>query len=278
MVFQDYALYPHMTVRDNIAYPLKVKGMHRAAASGRGRVGRRQPLAVTADGAAARAVVGWAAAACRPRQGDRHPTRRLPVRRTAVEPRRPAAPGSPQLPQAAAARAGDHGGLRHPRPERGTGARRPDGGHGVGHHPAGRHAFGALPPAGQRLRRRVHRVDADESDPRDGHADPGSSSTAASSPSTSSPTAGTRGRLLRRPSGVREARPERPAAAAPSRSPRTSAPSSSSPSMSAATQIRATVDEGSEPQPGDPVGISPATRRVLLYDRESGDAAVTVMP
>jgi multiple sugar transport system ATP-binding protein len=30
MVFQDYALYPHMTVRENIAYPLKVKGMHRA--------------------------------------------------------------------------------------------------------------------------------------------------------------------------------------------------------------------------------------------------------
>jgi multiple sugar transport system ATP-binding protein len=30
MVFQDYALYPHMTVRDNIAYPLKVKGMHKA--------------------------------------------------------------------------------------------------------------------------------------------------------------------------------------------------------------------------------------------------------
>ena len=38
-----------------------------------------------------------------------------------------------------------------------------------------------------------------------------------------------------------------------------------------ATQIRATVDEGSEPQPGDPVGITPMTRRVLLYDRESGE-------
>src|ERR1035441_2601635 len=25
MVFQDYALYPHMTVADNIAYPLKVR-------------------------------------------------------------------------------------------------------------------------------------------------------------------------------------------------------------------------------------------------------------
>ncbi len=27
MVFQNYGLYPHMTVRDNIAYPLKVRGM-----------------------------------------------------------------------------------------------------------------------------------------------------------------------------------------------------------------------------------------------------------
>jgi multiple sugar transport system ATP-binding protein len=27
MVFQDYALYPHMTVRDNLAYGLKIKGM-----------------------------------------------------------------------------------------------------------------------------------------------------------------------------------------------------------------------------------------------------------
>jgi multiple sugar transport system ATP-binding protein len=38
-----------------------------------------------------------------------------------------------------------------------------------------------------------------------------------------------------------------------------------------ATQIRATVDEGAEPQPGDSVGLTPMTRRVLLYDRESGE-------
>lgn len=29
MVFQDYALYPHMTVLDNVAYPLTVRGVHR---------------------------------------------------------------------------------------------------------------------------------------------------------------------------------------------------------------------------------------------------------
>ncbi|MGH9069120.1 MAG: ABC transporter ATP-binding protein, partial [Acidimicrobiales bacterium] len=31
MVFQDYALYPHMDVADNIAYPLKIRKMARAA-------------------------------------------------------------------------------------------------------------------------------------------------------------------------------------------------------------------------------------------------------
>ncbi|MFL5842931.1 MAG: ABC transporter ATP-binding protein, partial [Thermoleophilaceae bacterium] len=29
MVFQDYALYPHMTVKDNLAYGLKLRGMDR---------------------------------------------------------------------------------------------------------------------------------------------------------------------------------------------------------------------------------------------------------
>src|SRR3989442_7689302 len=35
MVFQNYALYPHMTVYDNIAYPLKMHGVPREERDGR---------------------------------------------------------------------------------------------------------------------------------------------------------------------------------------------------------------------------------------------------
>lgn len=34
MVFQNYALYPHMTVRENVAFPLKMRGSRRAEAAG----------------------------------------------------------------------------------------------------------------------------------------------------------------------------------------------------------------------------------------------------
>ncbi|WP_196258704.1 ABC transporter ATP-binding protein [Pelagibacterium limicola] len=37
MVFQDYALYPHMNLADNIAYPLKVRGEAEAKRHGRAR-------------------------------------------------------------------------------------------------------------------------------------------------------------------------------------------------------------------------------------------------
>jgi ABC-type sugar transport system ATPase subunit len=35
MVFQDYALYPHMTVRANLAFPLRMRALSRAAAAQR---------------------------------------------------------------------------------------------------------------------------------------------------------------------------------------------------------------------------------------------------
>ena len=37
MVFQNYALFPHMTVAENLAFPLKVRGMGKAEAGGRVR-------------------------------------------------------------------------------------------------------------------------------------------------------------------------------------------------------------------------------------------------
>ena len=36
MVFQNYGLYPHMTVAENIGYPLKVQGLSRAEPGRRG--------------------------------------------------------------------------------------------------------------------------------------------------------------------------------------------------------------------------------------------------
>ncbi len=41
MVFQNYGLYPHMTVADNIGYPLKVRGMARRGAARADKGGRR---------------------------------------------------------------------------------------------------------------------------------------------------------------------------------------------------------------------------------------------
>src|SRR5262249_9552043 len=46
MVFQDYALFPHMTVRENIAYPLKIKHEPRVERSAKaGAVGAQLGLA-----------------------------------------------------------------------------------------------------------------------------------------------------------------------------------------------------------------------------------------
>ena len=162
MVFQDYALYPHMTVRDNIAYPLKIKHVGRAERNAEAESRRHQPVARPPDGSSPRPALRWPATARRSRQGDRHATRRVPVRRAALQSRRPVAPGGAHVPQAAAARAGDDGDLRHPRPERGAGPRRSHGRDGIGRDPPGRHADRTVPPSGQRVRRRVHRLDTDE--------------------------------------------------------------------------------------------------------------------
>ncbi len=89
-------------------------------------------------------------------------TRRLPARRAALEPRRQAArPGARRDRNAAAPHRHDDA-LRHARPGRGDDARRSRRGAARGPAPAGRDAARALRAAGERLRRGLHRLAADE--------------------------------------------------------------------------------------------------------------------
>ena len=92
MVFQSYALYPHMTVEQNIGFPLKMVGV------ARGEIGR------AVAGAAAKVGIGHLLQRtpgqlsggqqqrCRAGPRDRAPAAPVPARRAALQPRRQAAP------------------------------------------------------------------------------------------------------------------------------------------------------------------------------------------
>ena len=96
MVFQSYALYPHMSVADNIAFGLKVRragkaerlerAREAAAMLGIGELLERRPAQLS-GGQRQRVAMG---------ARDRPLARRVPVRRAAVEPRRRAARRDPR--------------------------------------------------------------------------------------------------------------------------------------------------------------------------------------
>ena len=104
MVFQNYALYPYLTVAQNIAFPLKMAGVKKAdrearAARSRRRLGlERLPRAQAVAALRRRAPAG--------RDGSRdHPrAERLPDGRAALEPRREAAGPDARRHRGAAAR------------------------------------------------------------------------------------------------------------------------------------------------------------------------------
>src|SRR5919204_577596 len=56
MVFQNYALYPHMTVRDNIGFPLKMQGFGRRESDGRITAAARPPRRASRADSRPRAV------------------------------------------------------------------------------------------------------------------------------------------------------------------------------------------------------------------------------
>ena len=88
MVFQSYALYPHMSVRDNMGFALRLAGVskeeRRRSVEGRGEGSPARP----APGAQAEGAFGRAAAAGRHRPRHRPTARGVPLRRTSVQPRR----------------------------------------------------------------------------------------------------------------------------------------------------------------------------------------------
>ena len=91
MVFQNYALYPHMTVAENMGFALKIAGVHKVGdrdARSRGRQDARpRELPRPQAGAALRRP----APARRDGPRDRAPAPGVPHGRAAVEPRRQAA-------------------------------------------------------------------------------------------------------------------------------------------------------------------------------------------
>ena len=163
MVFQSYALYPHLTVYDNIAFGLKLKKMPKAEIDKRVQEAakvlgpRRLPRQE-----AARAL-RRSAPARRDGPRDRARAVRVPDGRAALEPGREAARADAGGDREAAERPRHDHRLRHARPDRGDDDGRPRRRDAQGRAAAGRRAAGALRPAPQPLRRRLHRQPVDES-------------------------------------------------------------------------------------------------------------------
>ena len=90
MVFQSYALYPHMNVRDNIGFGLRVRARRKDRASITGRTRRYEPRAARSPRAQAQPTLRRPTAAGRHGEGDRARAEGISDGRAAVEPRRDA--------------------------------------------------------------------------------------------------------------------------------------------------------------------------------------------
>ena len=148
MVFQSYALYPHLSVYDNIAFGLRLKKMPKArdrpARAERRRTSsasrsflKRKPRALS-GGQRQRVAMGRAIV--------REPAG-VPDGRAALEPRREAARADARRDREAAERPRRDDDLRHARPDRGDDDGRPRRRDAQGRAAAGRRAAGALRPA-----------------------------------------------------------------------------------------------------------------------------------
>ena len=130
MVFQQYALFPHMSVYDNVAFGLKVKRVPRGEHRDRDR--SRSCSVVELEGLERRRTapaLRRPAAAGRARAGARQPAGGAPARRAARRARREAPQADAARAEADPARARDDVRLRDARPGGGARDVRPDRGH-----------------------------------------------------------------------------------------------------------------------------------------------------
>ena len=157
-----------MTVFENIAFGLRA----RRCAEGGDQAPRREREPRARPGRAARAQAAPAlrrpAPARRDGSRDRARATGLPDGRAALEPRRAPARADARGGRARAARAGRDDDLRHARPGRGDDDGRPRRRDAQRRAAADRRSAGSLRPAGEPLRRELHRQPADE--PRPGAA------------------------------------------------------------------------------------------------------------
>ena len=162
MVFQNYALYPHMTVRENMGFALKLAKVDESRDQRAGRRGGAHPRPRAAPGPQAGEPVRRAAPARGHGPRDRPLAAGVPDGRAAVEPGREAPRADAHGGVAHPAAARDDHGLRDPRPDGGDDARRPRRGDARRDPAAGRHAEEPLRAAGQPVRGRLHRLTVDE--------------------------------------------------------------------------------------------------------------------
>ena len=138
MVFQSYALYPHMTVGENMGFPLKLAGVDKGTIQKKvNEAAEMLELTQHLDRKPSNLSGGQRQRVAMGRAIVRSPEG-VPDGRAAVQPRRQAARADAHAGLAHPEEPGHHHALRHPRPDRGHDARRPGRGHARRRGAAGR--------------------------------------------------------------------------------------------------------------------------------------------
>ena len=170
MVFQNYALYPHMTVAENIGFALRMRKVPKAEARRRIEETARIIGLVDHLDRKPRPALRRPAPARGDGTRDRARAAGVPDGRAALEPRREAARADARRDLAHPATARGHDGVRHARPGRGDDDGRPRRRHAPRAAAAVRRAAAPVRAAGQPLRRELHRQPGDEHARRDARA------------------------------------------------------------------------------------------------------------